>query len=328
VNSRRGVAGSSRAVARQVPATSPPEPTRARYPDLEGYAERDGVRLFWEIYGEGDRTVFLLPSLSIVPSRAWKNQIPYLARSCRVLVADGRGSGQSDRPRGKGAYRVDEFARDVIAVMDATGTERAALVGLSFGTQIVLHLSRHHADRIERVAFLGPLFPVTGISHHAVPWLLSWLTVPPSLGWMRWNPHYVRRHHREFLEWFIAKNYVEPHSTRGIESALEWGQGTDVETLALAVRDISRGVPKPWNQRRLARRLGCPVLVIHGDRDRVNPYRDGRTLARITGGRLETVRRGGHVTQGRWPVQVNLALRDFLVQARERDRAREPAAVA
>jgi pimeloyl-ACP methyl ester carboxylesterase len=109
---------------------------------------------------------------------------------------------------------------------------------------------------------------------------------------------------------------------------MEWAHETDVETLALAVGDVVRGAPMPWTQRRLARDLRCPVLVIHGDRDRVNPYRDGRTLARLTGGHLETVRGAGHAPQGRWPVQVNRALLDFLVPISERSREREPAALA
>ena len=74
------------------------EQTRARYPDAEGYVERDGARLFWECYGEGDPTVYLLPTWSIVHSRFWKAQIPYLARHSRVLTFDGRGNGRSDRP--------------------------------------------------------------------------------------------------------------------------------------------------------------------------------------------------------------------------------------
>jgi len=74
------------------------EQTRARYPDAEGYVERDGTRLFWERYGEGDPTVFLLPTWSIVHSRFWKAQIPYLARHHRVLTFDGRGNGRSARP--------------------------------------------------------------------------------------------------------------------------------------------------------------------------------------------------------------------------------------
>jgi hypothetical protein len=62
-------------------ARAVPEQTRARYPDATGYTERDGVRLFWERYGDGETTVFLLPTWSIVHARFWKAQIPYLARS-------------------------------------------------------------------------------------------------------------------------------------------------------------------------------------------------------------------------------------------------------
>ena len=59
---------------------STPEQSRARYPDEEGYVERDGVRVFWERYGEGEPTVLLPPTWEIVHSRFWKGQIPYLAR--------------------------------------------------------------------------------------------------------------------------------------------------------------------------------------------------------------------------------------------------------
>jgi hypothetical protein len=69
-----------------VPPRAGPEQTRARYPDAEGYVERDGVRLFWERYGDGQPTVFLLPTWSIIHSRHWKAQIPYLARHFRVLT--------------------------------------------------------------------------------------------------------------------------------------------------------------------------------------------------------------------------------------------------
>ena len=50
-------------------------------------------------------------------------QVPYLARHCRVLLFDGRGNGLSDRP--ESGYAAAEFAADALAVMDATGTERA-----------------------------------------------------------------------------------------------------------------------------------------------------------------------------------------------------------
>jgi hypothetical protein len=51
--------------------------------------ERDGVRVFYEVYGEGETTALLLPTWSIVHSRCWKFQIPCLARHCRVITFDG-----------------------------------------------------------------------------------------------------------------------------------------------------------------------------------------------------------------------------------------------
>src|SRR5215207_8529505 len=80
------------------------EQTRARYPDSEGFVERDGVRVHYEVYGRGETTVFFLPTWSIIHSRHWKMQIPYFARHFRVLTFDGRGNGKSDRPEVVAAY--------------------------------------------------------------------------------------------------------------------------------------------------------------------------------------------------------------------------------
>lgn len=62
---------------------------RARYPDETGYVERDGVRVFWERYGDGDPTVLLLPTWTIIHSRCWKAQIPYLGLFIRPPIAAG-----------------------------------------------------------------------------------------------------------------------------------------------------------------------------------------------------------------------------------------------
>ena len=132
------------------------EQTRARYPDDSGYVERDGVRLFYEVYGSGAPTVFLLPTWSIVHSRHWKMQIPYLARHCRVVTFDGRGNGRSDRPAGTAAYLEDEFADDTLAVMDATGTGRATLVGLSCAAVFGTILAVDHPDRVDGIVYIAP----------------------------------------------------------------------------------------------------------------------------------------------------------------------------
>ncbi len=83
-------------------------------------AVRDGVRLAWARYGQRRAsTVVLLPTWSMVDSRFWKAQVGYLARHFRVVTFDGRGCGGSDRPTGGPAYTDEEFAADVMAVLDA-----------------------------------------------------------------------------------------------------------------------------------------------------------------------------------------------------------------
>lgn len=294
------------------------EQSRAHYPDTEGFVERDGMQLFYEVYGEGEETIFLTPTWSLVHSRHWKMQIAYFARHFRVLVMDGLGNGRSDRCRDPRRYGAAESARDCLAVMDATGTERAVMVSLSKGAQYVLELGRIAPERMAGAAFIGPLFPYAP-SHQWV--LFNPLTfrhsfqrrLPAYRWWGRMNAVHWREAYPEFAEWFISRCLPEPHSTKGIEDGVGWALDTDPETLiATAAGEISRG---RRTLRGLAQDLGCPVLVIHGDRDKIAPPRDGRALARHSDGRLEVIRGAGHFPHARKPVQVNLVLRDFTEDA-------------
>src|SRR6202020_1093456 len=141
----------------ETPGSVPREQTRALYADESGYVDRDGVRVFWERYGEGEPTVLLLPTWSGIHSRMWKFQIPYLARHCRVLTFDGRGNGRSDRP--STGYDERAFADDCLAIMDATDTSRATLVSLSLGAQRALILAAEHPERTDAAVFICPAVP-------------------------------------------------------------------------------------------------------------------------------------------------------------------------
>ena len=129
---------------------------RARYPDVEDVVVRDGVRIGYEVYGSGAPTILLPTSNPIVHARQWKAQVPFLARHFRVVVVDGRGNGRSDRPVGPAAYTVEEDVADLVAVLDATGTDRAVVVGLSRGARRGLALAAAHPDRVAGVVALAP----------------------------------------------------------------------------------------------------------------------------------------------------------------------------
>ena len=102
---------------------------RARDPDTEGFVERDGVKVGYEVFGEGEPALVFAPIDAIVHSRAWKAQVPYLARTHLVITIDPRGNGRSDRPQSAAAYADAEFVADTIAVMDAVGIDAGGAGG-------------------------------------------------------------------------------------------------------------------------------------------------------------------------------------------------------
>ena len=196
------------------------EQSRARYPDEEGFVERDGVRLFYEVYGSGEPTVFLLPTWSVIHSRHWKMQIPYLARHCRMLTFDGAGNGRSDRPTDPEAYAEEEFAADALAVMDATGTERAIIVSFSLAAQWALLLAAEQPERVEAAVFIGPSYPGGGepLPERTV---YSWENeLGTDGGWAKYNKHVWLRDYRGFLEFFFSRFFTEPHSTKPFEDCV------------------------------------------------------------------------------------------------------------
>jgi pimeloyl-ACP methyl ester carboxylesterase len=283
------------------------EQSRARYPDAEGFVERAGVRTAYEVYGAGEPTFLLLPTWSIIHSRFWKAQIPYLARHARVVTFDGRGNGRSDRPESVEAYDEREYAADALAVLDAVRVDRAILVSLSIGAQRALLLAAEHPERVAGAVFIGATVPgAPGYEERIVGDFDELLDTDE--GWAKYNAHFWRRDYRAFLEFFFAQCLPEPHSTKQLEDCVAWGLETDPETLIRT--HLGPGLDEA-EARALCARVRCPVLVIHGDRDRISPPTRGAVLADATGGTLVTLEGSGHLPQSRDPVAVNHLLRDF-----------------
>ncbi|HET9781274.1 MAG TPA: alpha/beta fold hydrolase, partial [Candidatus Dormibacteraeota bacterium] len=284
---------------------------RAKRPDQQGDIVRDGVRVHWEVYGAGDRTVFLLPAWSIVHSRHWKFQIAYLARHCRVLVMDGRGNGLSDRPLDPDAYADEEYAADALAVMDATSTASAAVVSLSAGGRWALMLAARHPERVTRLVFIAPAV-------HLEPWKLLRGALKATFedireeydDYQKFNANYWLKDHRGFLEFFFGLMFPELHSTKQIEDAVNWGLESTPQVLVATER---ASMLEEAESVELAEAISCPVLVIHGDEDAIVLHANGEALAELTHGRLLTMEGSGHGPHLRDPVAVNLTLRDFLL---------------
>jgi pimeloyl-ACP methyl ester carboxylesterase len=300
------------------------EQSRARYPDSEGFLEREGVRVFWESYGEGEPAVLLLPTWMLAHSRHWKMQIPFLARQHRVVTFDPRGNGRSDRPTEAAAYDVRRTVGDALAVLDRLGIERAVIAGFSAGAEPVLVLAAEHPERVIGAVFIGPSLPL-GAPHpeRAVAFSSFWQPFGRTDGWFKNNAAYWRHDYPDFVHYFFGQFFSEPYSTKGYEDAVAWALETTGETLATEA--ASDGVIKSREQAEaMARRVGCPVLVIHGTDDRISPASRSERLATLTSGRLALIDGAGHGPHLRDPVKVNELIGDFVERVHPRGGAARP----
>jgi pimeloyl-ACP methyl ester carboxylesterase/predicted glycosyltransferase len=277
--------------------------------------ERAGVRTAYQVHDNPGRpTVLLMPTWSIVPSRFWKLQVPYLARHFRVVTFDGRGCGDSGRPAGAASYLDTEYAADTLAVLDATGTERAVLVALSRAAAWSVHVATAHPERVGGIVAIAPacglaIDPGGNLDGNE---RYTWDQRHESTeGWAKYNRHYwLEGGYDDFVEWFFARMFPEPHSTKQIEDGVGWAHEIEPATLVDTTdgRLGRDGVPMDD----LCREVRCPVLVIHGTDDRIRPQAEGERLAELTGGSLVLLDGSGHGPPARDPVQVNLLIKEFV----------------
>ncbi|NUT35562.1 MAG: alpha/beta fold hydrolase, partial [Hamadaea sp.] len=295
---------------------------RARTADAEGFIEHDGVKIHYEVHGDGEQTLLLMPTWTIIHKRFWKGQIPYLARHHRVVTYDGPGNGRSDRPLDGSAYGYEAQVAYALKVLDATGTGQAVLVGLSMAAGWAINLAALHPGRVGGMVLIGPTVPLapaaTARAHtlpmDAEPPPLEPSRVPqiatdPDEHWIKYNRAYWREHYDDFLWFFLGQCFPEPHSTKQIEDGVRWGRETSGEVLVAA----SYGAwPTTQELTAWCAQVTCPVLLIHGDDDRISPLGRGEALAGLLGGQLATMRGSGHIPLARDPVKVNLLVDDFL----------------
>ena len=264
-------------------------------PAREGVVERDGVKLWYAVWGTNGPWIAFAQPFQLVHSQFLKATVPYLSQHFRVLTMDGRGNGRSDRPQGQAAYSLDHFHADFVAALDALQIERVALVGLSAAAMIVLKLAAEQPQRVSHVITAGG-FADSLVSHEAIA------------ARVKLEDELVRRDWPGYLDYFMSVIFSEPHSTKPYEDGVHYGWATNGEVI-----DWCRHAWLNNDVREHARRVQCPTLVIHGDEDRRVPLAKGREIhALVPGAKSLTIGGGGHVTAVRDPVVFNEAVRDFV----------------
>jgi 3-oxoadipate enol-lactonase len=238
------------------------------------FTNNGAMRLHWQQQGSG--TPLLLIMGHRYSSRMWYPAIPALAQKHRVISFDNRGTGRSGT---HWRFEVQDMVDDALAVMDAAGVDSAHVYGVSMGGGIALALAMRQPYRV-RSLILGCTRLKTerqGSSrfmralHYLPPPLLTPLL--RALGGNR-PPGSAADADAIAFEQDVIR--TDPHSVLGIAAQ-------------------SQAVARYATTREAASRLTTPALVLHGDEDRVVPYRCGVELAStLPNSRLETFKGAGH----------------------------------
>ena len=118
---------------------------------LGKYANVNGVRLYYEVYGAGAPVLLLHGNNSSIAS--FNRQIPELAQHYRVLALDSRGQGNSSADSTRLTYEL--LADDAAAFLDAVGVDSANVLGWSDGGNIGLLLALRHPRKVKKLASMA-----------------------------------------------------------------------------------------------------------------------------------------------------------------------------
>src|SRR5919202_693712 len=122
------------------------------------YARSGDVHIAYQVFGEGDLDVVIVDGFISHVELSWEYEplarvLESVASLARVITFDRRGSGLSD-PLAE-APTLEERMDDVRAVMDAAGSERAALVGISEGVTMSILFAATYPDRVQSLVCIG-----------------------------------------------------------------------------------------------------------------------------------------------------------------------------
>jgi pimeloyl-ACP methyl ester carboxylesterase/predicted glycosyltransferase len=287
---------------------------RARIPDRTGVVDRDGIPIHYEVHGDGDPTLLLIPPAPISHARIYKGLLADLARRSRVVTFDGRGNGRSGRPTDPQQHTTAANVADIVAVLDAAEVERAVLVAHCHACWWAIEVATHGPERVRGLVAIEPGVPYLGRSQpHWGAAAERWDDViDDPVDWELCNRHAIVSEHRRWVEFFFGQQLVEPHSTKHLEDAVAWALESTGEVLAAAEEGQELDIPDRHTVEQRCHDLAVPTLVIHGELDVCQHVDRGRALAELTGGDLVVIEGAGHLTLVREPVQVGRAIGRFV----------------
>lgn len=270
------------------------------------YAINKGARIYYETTGTGEPLAMVIGLGGVI--QAWGLQIAELSKHYRVVALDNRGAGKSDKP--DEPYPMALFADDLRAVLDHAGIDSAHVMGASLGGLIAQEFYHLHPSRTRSL-----VLACTGVSVNHPK------TVPPSAE--VWETLTIDRGNvsrRAIMESMTEIFYSAAFRERVVNLV---DRLLKYETAApQPAHAYTRQLQSVFDYRPDAgspRDIDVPVLVVHGDQDRVWPVANARLLAdEIPGARLHIIAGAGHMVMVEASRDYNRAVLNFLLEIRER----------
>jgi class 3 adenylate cyclase/pimeloyl-ACP methyl ester carboxylesterase len=229
----------------------------------------DGIDIAYATYGDGPRDVVLIHGftthLDFVGDASWHAYwTRRLGERFRVIQFDKRGTGLSDRSLGHGS--IEDRARDVLAVMDAAGSARASIAGISEGGPIALTFAATYPERVDKLALYG------------------------TFGRVMWAPDYPDGIGEELATAFIAW-IADAWGSGAVLGTVFMTHAADQETTLRFCKKFERNACTPQMATEISKRnmeidirgllpgVTAPTLVMHNAGDPLIPVALGRYLA-------------------------------------------------
>jgi 3-oxoadipate enol-lactonase len=253
------------------------------------FCELQDVKLYYEDSGSGEAIVFTHGHSMY--HKQWKPQIEALSSRYRVIVWDVRGHGNSSLPAG--AVDPESFSRDLAGLLEHLGLSSAVLCGLSMGGHISLQTAVRYPGKVKGLILIGT--PFTNAFNK-----FERFASPFSLFSLRLLPY----------KWMASL-------TAGIMSKVTPGNRDFVmEAFGKMTKDRFlrhwRGNLRMDSRNELGK-VHCPVLLLHGEQDRMVARQQQALAAGIRGAALHTIKGADHLTNLDNPEAVNRHIMDFML---------------
>lgn len=244
---------------------------------------RDGVKIYYEVYGDGP--ALLLTHGYSSSSHMWAGQREAFGKYFRVITWDMRGHGRSDYPSDPNAYSQALTITDMEAVLDAVGARQAIVGGLSLGGYMSLAFRLAHPERVRALLIIdtGPGFKSDEAREN-------------------WNAFALR----------TAERFEKEGLARLSESGAEVRNAPHRDASGLA--HAARGMLTQKNARVINSlpEIDVPTLVLAGANDKPFLAATDYMAAKIPGAKKVLIPDAGHAVNIDQPEAFNKAVLDFL----------------